>query len=683
MAKTTIHSDYIPDNAITSTKIAENSIGAREIATNAITTLYVADGSVSSEKLASNIDIAGTFDVTGATTLDAGLTVDTDTLVVDATNNRVGIGTSSPSAPIDIKSTNSTSIKWQRTGVSAKEWGFVSDNDQTYLYNFTDGVVSTSFANNGNVGIGTTSPSYPLEVQSGGVGTVLRAGTSFISIDPTGSASAPSLIFNGDANTGIWRPAADTLAVSTAGSEKMRIDSSGALGLGTTPPTTNVHPQFFIGTESVILGSASGALDIGNNLYYNSGWKHRTTGAASLLDFDASGNFVFYNVASAAADSAATLSESMRINSSGNVGIGGTASDGNLHVRKTGVNTGITNVLMNAGFADGSNGTGLSIGYRTDETTAVLAPRTATGNLAFYNYDGGWSESMRITNSGNVGIGTSSPATKLDVNGAIRLTDSTYSIYSSGAAAVIGHIGNTANDLNIYSSTSGHNGLRFHVNGILPTDNSGTIIDADADLGDPSYRFKNLYLSGYASVNALASPDGTSIVFPDNSGNVGIGTSSPTQGKVDILDAGDYDAHTGHGLTINSNANNAYTSMYMGADDSIDAAYIQSAGRNTSFTSKKLLLNPNGGNVGIGTTSPTVPLQINHGSSSVGLYTSGPYNYQAKFESSDAEAAIVIEDSNSTNDGNRIGVITDDMTFITAGSERMRINSSEIGRAHV
>jgi hypothetical protein len=101
-------------------------------------------------------------------------------------------------------------------------------------------------------------------------------------------------------------------------------------------------------------------------------------------------------------------------------------------------------------------------------------------------------------------------------------------------------------------------------------------------------------------------------------GNVGIGTASPTQGKVDILDAGDYDAHTGHGLTINSNANNAYTSMYMGADDSVDAAYIQSAGRNTSFTSKKLLLNPNGGNVGIGTISPSEKLSVLGGHISVG-----------------------------------------------------------------
>ena len=83
-----------------------------------------------------------------------------------------------------------------------------------------------------------------------------------------------------------------------------------------------------------------------------------------------------------------------------------------------------------------------------------------------------------------------------DFASTVQVTDATYSIYSSGASAVIGHIGNTANDLNIYSSTAGHNGLRFHVNGILPTDNSGTIVNNDADLGDPSYTFKDLYLGG-------------------------------------------------------------------------------------------------------------------------------------------------------------------------------------------
>ena len=82
------------------------------------------------------------------------------------------------------------------------------------------------------------------------------------------------------------------------------------------------------------------------------------------------------------------------------------------------------------------------------------------------------------------------------------------------------------------------------------------------------------------------------------------------------------------------------------------------------------------GDLGIGTSSPSGgKLHIAHGNE-FGLYTSSGYNYQAKFESTDAEAAIVIEDNGSTNDGNRIGVISDAMAFTTANSERMRIDSS-------
>ena len=116
----------------------------------------------------------------------------------------------------------------------------------------------------------------------------------------------------------------------------------------------------------------------------------------------------------------------------GNLGIGGGATDGNLHIRKTGINTGITNVLMNANFADGSNGSGLSIGYRTDETTAVLAPRTATGNIAFYAYNNSaWFEAMRMSTAGNIGIGTTNPAFILDVNHA---SDNGLARFTSGDA---------------------------------------------------------------------------------------------------------------------------------------------------------------------------------------------------------------------------------------------------------
>jgi hypothetical protein len=83
------------------------------------------------------------------------------------------------------------------------------------------------------------------------------------------------------------------------------------------------------------------------------------------------------------------------------------------------------------------------------------------------------------------------------------------------------------------------------------------------------------------------------------------------------------------------------------------------------------------GYVGIGTSSPSANLEITQSGNNVGLLVAGGgYNYTAKFESSDAEANIIIEDSNSTNDGNMIGVATNDMYFITDTAERMRITSA-------
>ena len=63
--------------------------------------------------------------------------------------------------------------------------------------------------------------------------------------------------------------------------------------------------------------------------------------------------------------------------------------------------------MTNASFSEGGGQLkGLTIGYRTDETTAVIATRTATGDIAFMGYDGGWLETARFTNDNKLGIGT-------------------------------------------------------------------------------------------------------------------------------------------------------------------------------------------------------------------------------------------------------------------------------------
>jgi hypothetical protein len=60
---------------------------------------------------------------------------------------------------------------------------------------------------------------------------------------PAGSAGAPAIYPTGDSNTGIFFPAADTIAFSEGGVESMRIDSAGNVGIGTTSPSNRLHVQ--------------------------------------------------------------------------------------------------------------------------------------------------------------------------------------------------------------------------------------------------------------------------------------------------------------------------------------------------------------------------------------------------------------------------------------------------------
>ncbi|ATS93183.1 tail fiber protein [Synechococcus phage S-LBS1] len=78
------------------------------------------------------------------------------------------------------------------------------------------------------VGIGSTSPDALLTVN--GIGAF-----------GAGAVTTPSIAQTGDLNTGFWFPAADTIAASTAGSERARIDSSGRLLVGTSTAASNVY----------------------------------------------------------------------------------------------------------------------------------------------------------------------------------------------------------------------------------------------------------------------------------------------------------------------------------------------------------------------------------------------------------------------------------------------------------
>jgi hypothetical protein len=135
----------------------------------------------------------------------------------------------------------------------------------------------------GNFGIGTTSPGGLLQVGVPNTSTgSLRAYSSFVNIDAgyqssnvSGTAAAPSLIWSGDDNTGIWHPASDTLAISTAGSERARIDSSGNFFVGNTSAANPCVGLFPAGNISTTVAS-------GNCIQF---WNQATTGDNGFATF--------------------------------------------------------------------------------------------------------------------------------------------------------------------------------------------------------------------------------------------------------------------------------------------------------------------------------------------------------------------------------------------------------------
>ena len=196
---------------------------------------------------------------TGNVGINADLTVDTDTLHVDSANNRVGIGTTSPVYRVDAQggralfSANSEVYSVgvrNRTSLApnGNYWlGATNTVSPDLLFSNNAGNTRMCLTDAGNLGVGTTSPACILDVNN--IGRFLSATPSYPS---TGkgvevyfdSAGDLGYIQAYDRTGAAWKGltlAGDTLQMRTAGNERMRIDSSGNVGVGTTNPAADLH----------------------------------------------------------------------------------------------------------------------------------------------------------------------------------------------------------------------------------------------------------------------------------------------------------------------------------------------------------------------------------------------------------------------------------------------------------
>ena len=153
-------------------------------------------------------------------------------------NGNVGIGTANPQHGLDVYNNSDNKYVARFTQDHATGYGILIDVDSTSnndpaLWIKNAATTSMWVGSGGNVGIGTTNPSDLLTVN----GNSRVVGVLKVS---DGTANAPSIAHRADENTGIFFPANDVIGLTTSSAERMRIDSAGNVGIGTTAPTAKL-----------------------------------------------------------------------------------------------------------------------------------------------------------------------------------------------------------------------------------------------------------------------------------------------------------------------------------------------------------------------------------------------------------------------------------------------------------
>jgi hypothetical protein len=521
---------------------------------------------------------------------------------ISISNNKVGIGTTSPDSKLHVYGTSNPVFKVEDDGGA---WGFMqaAGSNQVYVGSGPSANLSiyaglssamTILASNRNVGIGTTSPGYKLEVNGTGsfFGNIRSGGGTlwsdsnggvqlgYDSSDATGYLTTyydtTSVVIGAGISqkTGITingqsASAGNQITFRVGNAERMRIDGSGNVGIGTTSPTELLEVYKNGGNAAIKVHEDAGTHEAKIHLRRGgSDWEIINNNDLAIESED---------------------TELFRIKTNGRVGIGTTAPDHKFHVEFTNGDTSFSG----GGLGNwGSDGIRIENTYGGVNTMAMLQFRngdadihiagirqgTNDSDLGFF-FEG--SEKMRIDSSGNVGIGTTSPDSLLEISSSsatdfLKLTSTTSSASpiklifekSSSEQSIIEY--NRNGDLEIYNNDS----------------DGGVMIDGSASAGGDLY------------VN--------------NAGNVGIGTTSPGE-KLDV---------NGNVLVGGGNLSRwlrfKRTDGYqLGFGEILSNSELKIGGTNVGVISFHKsgaeVMRINDTNVGIGTTSPSAKLEVSAG----------------------------------------------------------------------
>jgi hypothetical protein len=398
---------------------------------------------------------------------------------------------------------------------------------------------------NKRLGIGTSGPAARFDVVTAvNTDAIAIAGWSVMRY------STGDTIDIGSPNSGQWT----AVRFMSNGSEAMRLTSSGNVGIGTTAP--NAKATFRVATST---GSGSGDGITINDVDTNPMGLHLGINSASSYSWIQSLHQGFGY-------------EKLILNpNGGNVGIGTTNPLAKLSIVPTVNHVVGGQPTLRICEATGNETYGLGISY--------YAPPSQNYVGKIQGFRAGTTPTDLLLNpeGGNVGIGTTSPDSNLHVLGLNSLVASARYLKTHIGGASGWGVG-AFEELGI-----GYSGIRSIFNG-------GDNWDLGFSVGTSAQ------FAGGTQPNAI---------LIKSNGNVGIGTTSPNA-KIHSRATSTYNSETTGSLALQGGTSTKY--LYAGFDESIDAAFFQTVQPGVGY--KSLLLNAVGGNVGIGTTSPTEKLHV-------------------------------------------------------------------------